>query len=199
MADLTFDEAVELAKLCLQELTTAALQGDHTADYARAAPRDRQAWLSWALFAPQDRARWDAVNRIAQWHLRSGVPIPRELAEWVIDRLQRKREKPTKPGRIPEIVRDRVIVSVVQVLVNRGGFHSERNKEKSMKTDPALCCAAGGSACDAVGVAFGIERYGTVERVWLRGKPTPEDASLSEQIGLAVERLFLSYQLSRNA
>ena len=197
MADLKFHEAVEVAKLCRQQLTDAAI---HTADYARAAPGDRKAWLFLALLPPQDGATWDAANRVAQWHLRSGVPMPRELAEWIADVLEGKQERPRKPGRPTKASRDLVIVSVVQALVEHGGFHHpERNKAKSMKADAVLCCAEGGSACDAVGVAFGIEKYGTVEKVWRsRRKPTPEDASLPSLIELGVERLFLSYQMPRN-
>ena len=201
MADLTFDEAVEVAKLCRQELTTKALRDAFTADYARATPRDREAWVSLALFPPldRDRARWHAVNHIAQWHLRSDVPMPRVLAEWVADRLKGKRAL-RKQGRKRETARDRLIRLVVQALVDRAYCpRPTRNAEKSMKVDPVLCCAEGGSACDAAGVAFDIERYGTVERVWnKRDKPSPEDASLRDHVSMGVERVFLSYEMSRN-
>ena len=92
-----------------------------------APPADRKAMLLKALhFSKEDRAVWDAINSIAQWHLRSGGPMPRELVYWVADRLEGTRQRPAKRGPQAETLRDKRIASVVHALVERG-FHATRN------------------------------------------------------------------------
>ena len=185
---MTFDEAVELAGRAFQELTDEALQDNHLEDYAGATPRDRECWLSLVLIPPQDRAKWDAVNRVAQWHLRSGTPMPCELAEWVADRLDGKRRRPVKRGPRPKTMRDRVIVSIIRALVDRG-FRAARNSATNEHC----------SACDVVDLVRDDISYDGVAKVWNdRSKPESEDASLPDLISQRVERLFLSYEKQRN-
>ena len=196
MADLTFNDAVEVVRLAQR---VSQLGGANMTDYdvtyyvARATPADRKAMLLKALhFSKEDRAVWDALNRIAQWHLRSGGPMPRELVDWVADRLEGKRERPVKPGPHAQTVRDKLIASVVHALVVDRGFHATRNKRLPMKMARARASVEGGSACDAVGVALGMG-YKAVERVWTNSKPSDR-----ELLRGSLNGLFASYEMQRN-
>ena len=155
-------------------------------------PADRKAMLLKALhFSKEDRAVWDAINSIAQWHLRSGVPMPRELVHWVADRLEGTRQRPAKRGPQAETLRDKRIASVVQALVDRG-FRATRNLRLPMKTAPAHASAEGGSACDAVGFALGMG-YKAVEKVW-----TNSDPSARELLRGSLNDLFAFYEMQQN-
>ena len=201
MADLTFDEAVEVAQLSQEASSLLAPPNltDYTVRYYFEAPPEiRKALLiAWLDSSKKDRETWDVVNKIAQRHLRSGGPMTRELAEWVAERLadqlEGKRQRPAKPGpsRGANAVRDKVIASVVQMLVARG-FHATRNRLLTMKTDPKRASAEGGSACDVVGVALGMG-YKAVEKVWTSSKPSDR-----ELLRNALNALFASYEMQRN-
>ena len=186
MAELGFDEAVAVVKLIQQGseyLTPATMPGYTVTWYCDDARtwKERGGWQLWALdYSKADRGTWDALYFIARWHLRSGVPMLPELGEWIADRLEGNRKRPPKPGRNPETVRDKVIASTVQALVARG-FNATQSK-----SDPGRASAAGGSACDAVGKAFGMT-YGAVERVWTKSKPSGDRGLLQ------VEAYFTAY------
>ena len=196
MADFTFNEAVEVVRLCQR----VSLDGGHNLTdyavnyYARSTP-DRLEVLrkQWVPSSKTDRDTFDAVNRIAQDHLRAGATMSRELAEWVADRLEGTRQRPAKPGasKGAKAPRDRLIASVVQALVDRG-FRATRNPRLPMKTARAHASAEGGSACDAVGVALGMG-YKAVEKVW-----TNSDPSARELLRNDLNDLFASYEMQRN-
>ena len=157
-----------------------------------ATPADRKAMLLKALhFSKEDRAVWDAINSIAQWHLRSGVPMPRELVHWVADRLEGTRQRPAKRGPQAETLRDKRIASVVHALVERG-FHATRNKRLPMKMARARASVEGGSACDAVGVALDMG-YKAVEKIWTNSKPSDR-----ELLRGSLNDIFASYEMQRN-
>ena len=63
-----------------------------------------------------------------------------------------------------EAMRNQTIVSAVQVLVDLG-FQPTQNKRLPRKSGRGRACPKGGSACDAVGAAFGMG-YKATEKVW---------------------------------
>ena len=129
--------------------------------------------------------RHSAILTVIQ-QLRDGKPLSREQADWLADRLEHGRERHQQqgPGRPRMRARDLAIVDAIKDLEARG-LKPTRNKPiREPHSD-------GGSACDAVGVAFGIDTYGNVERVWLKfrkweKRPIP-DADL-EWIGITNPR-----------
>lgn len=199
MADLTFDEAVKVVELIQEasEHLTPAKMVDYTITwYCAYVPRDAateqvvkrvvQPRVEWLLSAVHDsktdRETWDALNAIAQWHLRSGCPMINELVKWIAARLEKKRERPARRGPSPKTVRDKVIASTVQTLVDRGGFRPTRNNASEAR-----------SACDAVAEALGYVTYKAVEKVW--NESTPSDRVLLRP---AVEQCFAAYETQRN-
>ena len=116
---------------------------------------------------------WDGVNIIAQQLLRDGKPLPPELASWVADVLEdvlkAEKKRPrgtTSRGQDPHatLLRDNVIIHTVECLLLRG-FNATRSTKKTGNGPAGKASAAAGSACDAVGEAFGMN-YKAVERVW---------------------------------
>ena len=196
MADFTFNEAVEVVRRCQR----VSLDGGHNLTdyavnyYAGSTPDHREVLQKqWVPSSKTDRDTFDAVNRIAQGHLRAGATMSRELADWAADRLEGTRQRPAKPGRSKgaKAPRDRLIASVVQALVDRG-FRATRNPRLPMKTARAHASAEGGSACDAVGGALGMG-YKAVEKVW-----TNSDSSARELLRNDLNALFASYEMQRN-
>ena len=184
MADLTFDEAVKVVKRLI--LPVSQVGGHNLIDYAvnyyvLQTPATRRVLLvdKWILGSKGDRETWESVNRIAQWHLRSGVTMPRELAEWIADRLEGIRRRPANPGPPPgaNAPRDTMIASVVQELVDRG-FRGTRNSTRGEGAS-----AEGGSACDVLGYALGMN-YKAVERVWTKSTPSQRELLRSSLKGL---------------
>ncbi len=197
MANLTFEDAVQVAKLIQQgaEFLTPATMTDYTVtwycvslpseakkqDIERVA-RPRVAWLLWAFhFSKTDRGTWDALNAIAQWHLRSGAPMLPELAEWIADRREGKRRRPATRGPSPKTVRDRVIASTVQALVDRG-FRATRNNASEAR-----------SACDVVAEGLGYVDHKAVQKVWARSTPSARNL-----LRPAVDLFFACYESRRN-
>ena len=196
MADFTFNEAVEVVRLGQR----VSLDGGHNLTdyavnyYAQSTPDRREVLQKlWVPSSKTDRDTVDAVNRIAQGHLRAGATMSRELAEWVADRLEGTRQRPAKPGpsKGAKAPRDKLIASIVQALVDRG-FRATRNPRLPMKTARAYASAEGGSACDAVGVALDMG-YKAVEKVW-----TNSDPSARELLRNALNALFAFYEMQRN-
>ena len=169
MARPSFEEALEIAKQYYETLP------EPLAEYYLAAPADIQpkvlAWLirprkmaSLFGYSRHQSSNWEAVNLIAQRLIRNGEPLPRELADWVADRLEGKRERPKlrrkgRPHEDPD--RDDAIIAALRDLRDRKFEPMTRNLSKG--ENPS---ATGGSACDAVGVAFDIVQYKRVDNVW---------------------------------
>ncbi len=101
---------------------------------------------------------WDTLGLIAQTLLRDGKPLPQPLALWVADVLGEKRRRPSK-GADGTGTRDAAIQFVVHHITT------------TIELTPTRDSRAGGqagdgrSACDAVGLAWGLG-YKTVERIW---------------------------------
>ena len=120
-----------------------------------------------------EAASWDGVRLIALRMLRDPEPLPFALASWVADVLEdaskpkkeKKRPRPRAPKKAtPPVLhanylRDQLIAVSVLMLVNNG-FTATRNKSTGR------ACFEGGSACDAVGVAFGLMGYKLIEGIW---------------------------------
>ena len=113
---------------------------------------------------------WDAVNLIARRQLRKGNALPTLLANWITDVLEdqsfRRQKKKTRPrpakGR-RNVVHDQNVCLAMENLTARGFQATRRGREPR-------ACAEGGSACDVVGAAFGLN-YKNTERIWESGKP----------------------------
>ena len=151
----------------------------------------------WIANSAKSRPYWDAVSLIAQQHLRNGEPLPDVLRQWLADVLADPRNGPKRPpGRYApgeKQVRNGTLVEVIQMLVGKG-LTATRTRAKGEEA-----CAGGGSACDAVGVAFEL-RYDAVRTVWetFRKKPTRAE---SEWLGLNIpcpERIRLAGDSSTN-
>lgn len=178
-------EVVKLIQEGAEHLTPATMT-DYTVTWYRADARtwkERGVWQLRALhFSKEDRGTWDALYIIARWHLRSGVAMTPELAEWIADRLEGKLRRPSKRGPSPKTVRDKVIASTVQALVDRAGFRPTRNNASEVR-----------SACDAVAEALGYVTHKAVEKVW--NDSTPSDRELLRP---AVDQCFAAYEAHRN-
>ena len=128
-----------------------------------------------------ERTAWDALSEIAQRTRQAGDPLPAQLTEWIDDRNAGRHKRPSKrgPDRYANHVRDQIIVSSVQELED-SGFLAMRNPRLPRGVDLRQACPEGGSACDAVGVAFEAFRdrmnYKAVEKVWV-ASAKPETAT----------------------
>ena len=141
-----------------------ALSYERTADEA-----EQLAFLDELLVGSEIRKEcWDAVNLIARRQLRRGSSLPAALANWTKDVLadqsaERQKEKtrprPAKGSR--DGVRDQNVRLAIENLIAR------RSRQfKAMRSGgPRDACAEGGSACDVVGAAFGLN-YKNTERIW---------------------------------
>ena len=109
----------------------------------------------------EDRTEGDALSLIAKRLLRDGKPLPDALAGWVADVLEQRRPRPVRQGRPPNWLRNQAITWAVRQLV-WAGLKPTRSIAKGEESG-----AEGGSACDAVGVAFGF-KYRRVADVWER-------------------------------
>lgn len=177
MDDARFDVGVNAARRTLErleEVIDLPLPEYWARGYFRTRAEDQPELLDSLISGSREiRGAWDAISLIAQRRLREdGTSVPRELAGWAADVIQDvskpkgKRTRPRPPARGPDpsetYVRDWAIVHTVQLLVSQRGFTATRNKPIEKP------CAEGGSACDAVGVAFGMKKYKAVERVWTK-------------------------------
>ena len=144
----SFEKAVELAMQYREQAEAGWQQG------ATERPSEMMMLGFLIQTSATSRSDWDAVNLIAQQHLRNGAPLPGMLASWVADVLAKKRKRPTQRGQPPKKKRNGTIVHVLKKL-QEVGFHPTRNNEAPEHR----------SGCDVVAEAFGL-KYKTVESVW---------------------------------
>ena len=188
MAELTYDEALELIRGWRKKIETA--NGATVPEVLATAFRKDPGRLAvWIRYSEEDPAIWDGVSLIAQQLLQNGKLLPNELALWVADVLAKNRPRPTQHSRDPlenvpdklrlwlgsprkkprrptrsgqhpsyNLVRDSRVVYFVEKLVEYAGFSATRNKPI------AKACKEGGSACDVVGEVFGMN-YKAAERL----------------------------------
>ena len=109
---------------------------------------------------------------VVQRLLRDREPLSGEVADWVSDCLKGDRSRPTTPGRKrSEYRRDQNIIVWIMFNVSPD-FLATRNKtlKRASLEEP---CFEGGSACDVVGVALGLNKYATVEKIWTNRRKRP--------------------------
>ena len=111
------------------------------------------------------RDTWDGLNRMVQHYLRERRTLPHELADWAADALDSMMTEPAKRPRprknTEDVARRRVEIYLgVNHLVE---FH-DLYPTRGLNGLPG-CCAEGGTACDVVGAAFGLN-YKAVEKIW---------------------------------
>ena len=176
----TFDRGVQFVEYIRQEIETdvGAEASEVFANRYRKTRAEVRPWLLADLIGSSEReaAAWDGVRLIALRMLRDPEPLPLALASWVADVLEDaskpKKEKkrprprapkkatpPSKPVLHANFARDWLVAVSVLALVNNG-FTATRNKPIPR------ACFEGGSACDAVGVAFGLRGYKQMEGIW---------------------------------
>ena len=96
---------------------------------------------------------WNTVSLIAQEALRSGHPLPQDLAAWTAGVLAGDRPRPTKGGQTTR-ERDSRMVLAVYDLRQRFGLSPTRNETSAAR-----------SGCDVVAEAWAFT-YKVVERAW---------------------------------
>ena len=159
----SWDEAVQIAKQ-YRALTEAGWPG--AAESYRNAVVARPIVLSVRLqLSKENQREWDAVSLIAQQLLRNREPLPDALADWLADVLKEDRQRPKQRGRPREnMARNRAIVEAIKMLRAKGFEPFTRNPEPAGE----VASEKGGSACDEVGVAFGLDKYKEVENRWTK-------------------------------
>ena len=143
---------------------------------------ERWAWE--ALEAMKDAALWEIyVNpymgmRIEDYWRPSGY-IPPPLRKWIDD-----------PASEPDkgtVCRNRHLAETIAMLRQEFGLTATRTIAKGTETS-----RKGGSACDAVGEAVGMNKYNTIEGIWNRWNTPYKDARLthSRHVALASDYIW---------
>ena len=150
-------------------------------------PDDEDSAIKGALIALSGTKRWawDATVAMAVEWLRGEAHIPRKetlpsiehsfLANWTADVLAGKRKRPRK-GATRVANRNICIAEAVYVLTLVFDLNPTRNNSKRRQRLPE-CCPEGGSACDVVGEAQGLN-YKAAEKAW-----TSYGELVSERLG----------------
>ena len=116
------------------------------------------------------RDTWDGLNRMVQHYLRERRTLPHELAAWTADALDGMVTTPAKRPRPPKSTED---TARRRVEISLGVYHLVRcydlHPTRGLNGLPE-CCAEGGTACDVVGAAFGLN-YKAVEKYWTERDP----------------------------
>ena len=145
------------------------------------------------------RTYWDAAKLVAYQLRRRGESLPPELNDWAVDAFTWIRPRSVARGRDPyeNTQRDWLIYVVVKKL-EAVGFHATRNKATGDAKGTA--CAKGGTACDAVGQAFGLgykaveKDLGVVPSAGESREPLSPGDSSEPSLRKAVERVGMRRQ-----
>ena len=171
----SFEKAVQRARRWRERIEASfkteaemyAKLGRNAAEEAAIRPGQFPYWIQQS---EGNRNIWDGLNLIAQETLRSRKPLPDALASWVADVLAEERPRPKlrgsrRPGQLssggPNFLQNHLIVTAIDILATKGYSPPERNTTRGSR-----CCFAGGSVCDAVGVAFDVLGYKKVAGLW---------------------------------
>ena len=177
MGEETFRAAVEIARNILRrerEVWGATAPEGMVRLYERRAADTREDYLRDLIWCSEEIAvAWDSLSLIARGILRDGEQLPDALAEWVVDVLDdqtkpkkdRRRPRPTRRGQDPDgkLSRNRAVMVAVRHLASQG-IRATRNMTRKRERLPEACFE-GGSACDAVGIAAGMN-YKAIEGIW---------------------------------
>ena len=167
MVEETFENWVKLVRIFLKR--SPLLRRTRGAAHAMAlvAEHDEDFYgLQTVLthFSKKEQWAWDAVAAMAESALRRPwVTLTDELAHWTADVVAGKLPRP-KTGKKKFAQRDLIIAEAIYLLTVLRPMKPTRRLEQNRRRITE-CCAEGGSACDAVGVAMGMN-YKTVERIW---------------------------------
>ena len=180
----TFDEVVKFARIFLER----SPMGKRTPGGARLSAyehEDSSIKSALILMSETERWAWDATVAMAIEWMREERYIPRRetlpghvrcyLADWTADVLAGKR-KPPRRGATRVANRDICVAEAVYVLTLLFDLNPTRNIAKRHDSLPKSC-AEGGSACDVVGEAQGLN-YKTAEKAW-----TSYGELVSERLG----------------
>ena len=185
--EMIFEEAVEIAKNTIQRfyhLSGETPMENNVLLYELSSIEAPNVdFLMQLIRSSNDtESAWHALRQISEnIHRKRIFPIPAELSDWIVDVLadiplpdeEKKRKCPTGRGRKPDanLFRDQSIYLTVTELEHRGMYPTRISKPG--KFNP--CCATGGSACDAVGIASNEIhgqnlKYKTIEGIYLKIK-----------------------------
>ena len=135
------------------------------------------------IYSRRERWAWDALSALTQAVLRHKYyfdPLMPLLAPWIAGVLAGEEPRPKEKGK-RLMDRDLAIADAIVLLGKALGLKPTRSRRGHPR-----CCAEGGSACDAVGVASGMN-YKAIERIWTQcGSDASErlrDKSFGQAIG----------------
>ena len=130
---------------------------------------DQSAFVHYLTVLIESRVRqreaWDALGIISKTLLRNGKPLPPPLANWLANMLAGERRRPSR-GADRTGTRDANIACTVSYIANEYGLTPTRAGSGH--------AGQGQSACDAVGVAWGLG-YKTVEKIWYELSPSARE------------------------
>ena len=164
----TFDDAVEIARKLLDEGDLgpdARAPVDYRAFFAPLEDGSNDALRTgWLPRAKHCSHYWESMRLTAARYQRDREPMPDALAQWLAEVLDGTLTPPRRrSGPKGFHLRNVWIIGVVNTLMALG-LHPTRNVTRGDKP-----CAAGGSACDAVGVALAEQHlampYKAVEQI----------------------------------
>ena len=174
MDKATFDEVVNFARFCMKH----SPMGKRTPGGALLAAyehEDSSIIGGFTGMAVTERWAWDAALAVAEAWLREEARLPHDeilpgyvrgpLAAWTADVLIGKKKPPPR-GATRLANRDICVAEAVYVLTLVFDLNPTRNIAKRDDSLPKSC-AKGGSACDVVGKAQGLN-YKTAEKAWTR-------------------------------
>ena len=180
-----FDQAVALAGFLL--LSSPYKGKTSGAAHAMALDQDFRdtEWLVDYLIMHSRRERWawdalSAVTQAALQHKNIFDPLWPSLAPWIEGVLAGKEPRPRESGK-RLMNRDLAIAEAIVVVAEARGLKPTR---RSLRGGPE-CCAEGGSACDAVGVASGMN-YKAVEAIWTQWGSDASERLRDKRSGQAI-------------
>ena len=173
MAD---SKVFEYAKLVATQELQRFLKGDIAGQFAEFYFDSDCRSMLWAAVlsdllvdSKQDAQAWDICSRIAARFIADASPLPDDLRRWTVRLLQGESTRPTKRGRHSEIVRDVAVIRAIRLVLEQcPDLNATRNESPGHQPN-----AAGGSVCDAVGLALqqsNIEiaplSYSSIRSIW---------------------------------
>ena len=119
---------------------------------------------NWIAESKARRRAWDAMSQLAREHLRNRQPLPDKLADWVADVLEGKCQRPPKSD--DDDAHKRVeIYLLIYHFIRLYDLTPTRGLNGLSR-----CSAEGGTACDVVGAAAGLN-YKNAEKYWNERDP----------------------------
>ena len=163
MDESSFKEAVRIAEQYGDALDAAGSPAEQVAEIYGSRPESYVVLIS---LSKKSQTYWDGVKLIVRQMVERGEPLPSELGDWAVEVATNALPRPPGTSDAHEVlVRDRLIHVVGRMLIARGFKPIYRRRDSIKKGDPGRACAEGGSICDVIGRAFGMN-YDAVARAW---------------------------------